>query len=73
MIAQTKKSIRDRSGDLGGHEMLKSLGPLTASTDPSIRYNWQLISQPAPHHLWPMGRYKQVKGVINKLKALQTD
>ena len=69
-IPKQNKSIGDRSGDLGVQEMLKSLGPPAASTDPSIRYNWQLIIEPAPHYLWPMGRYKQIKGIIHRLKAL---
>ena len=43
--------IEDRSGDLEGQEILKSLGPPAASIDPLIRYNWQLIIEPAPHYI----------------------
>ena len=65
-IPNQKLSIGDRSGDLGGYEKFKLLGP----PQPSIRYNWQLIIESAPHYLWPVGRYKQIKGITNGLKAL---
>ena len=70
MNSQPKKSIGDGLGDLWGHEKFKSLGPPAASTDPSIRYNWQLITEPPPHYIRPMGRYKQIKGIKNRLKVL---
>ena len=65
-----KKSIEDRSGDLGGHEMFKSLGPPAASYRSIHQDNWQFIIESAPHYLWAMRRYKQIKSIIKRIKVL---
>ena len=67
-IFQTEKLIEDRSGDLGGHEILKSLCPPIPIYRLALD-NRQLIIEPVPQYLSPMGRYKQIKGIINTCLA----